>query len=863
MKHNFTTIFLLLIILFSAMKASAFVVFTVGGVKLICPTSTCAEMQAAGVNYESCIDIPTAMASAGGSPYQKLIRYSKSNVVLLGANGQESPLASDAVQKQFDDLMQQSGWEKKLSTIKIQPGDIGDARLSQIAGQMKLPIDNRLKIVSNSQKAKSNFIFQLNANEGATASEGISKELRLIPNGSLQYMYKNFGLGIDAGMFKSIPDFNFANYAKNFEGLGGLDFNKSIDYWKSSYFSIGPQYTFNLKVPGSGSTGAASLFEASSANDKTVSITLSLRGGLNKNNSPSITFQDSLVPGTAPKNIVVASYKAPDSIKTNGYNIKPGIAITYWFNKYFGANVTAQYMIVGGQQEFKTAYRDLKDVNFSYQQKEVWYQISRAPWITTTTKGPGNLFSIGAGVSVKLGVGKPKSELPAEQESRNVKNNPEAGIIPATTKAEPVDKRIDNPNVQNPLTKEQEKKKETERDYIRPSALSPVDGESISESDSRKPLAISWTSVTPQPPVVLIYQVKVVEMLSGQRPAAALASNKVVFEKEVTQSTTTTWTAPQSTKGEVKQYAWNVRATDKTGKSYGENNGTSEAAAFSIGQNDIDIAIDTLKVECCKNGKQTIKLTIKNNLPNTNTTLKKVWIMAVNGNFGIPYPLDISSFISPALPLNFLPSSASISQGRMNFVAIIDCIKDINSIVVKAEGERSTNMGLVTDNDLESDTLQCICNECDKIKIEIPEKGAIQYTGNALTLNAPVVVSPKKVKKITTDIVYFSYIPESDDCAPCNKDSKTYGNFSAATIAAAGFPSNGALIYGHEAVWNSNNLAGALLNGQFNFSITTPPLVKCCSARFKFCIRYSFVFDDCTECEKVVCYSFNKEGCIK
>lgn len=864
MKQKFTSLVLIFTFLLITHCSFGFAVFSVGGVKLICPTCDCASMQAAGVNYENCIDIPASANQGNAASYfKKLVRYSPTSVMIQAADGTESPLASDDVQKKFDELIRQPGWEKRLSSLKITSGDISNARLNSIATQLKLPIENKIKIKGGDEKKKSNFIFQLTANEGATATEGVSKELRIIPNGSLQFVHKNFGIGLDAGTFKSRPDFSFSNYAKQFEGLGGLDFNKSIDYWKSTYFSVGPQYSFNLKVPGKGSTGAASLFALPSPADKSVTITLSLRGGLTRNNSPEITFKDSLVPGTAPRNIIVASYKAPDSINTNGYNIKPGIAITYWFNKYFGATVNAQYMIVGGQDEFKTGYRDLKDVNFDLNPKEVWYQISRAPFITTTTKGPGNMLSIGAGVSVKLGLGKSKPELPVEVETR--RNNEKSDLSePRVSPAE------GNPNKPQQEQAEQitanpdkKTKKESDREYIRPFVVSPTNGTSFSEDEARKPLTFKWTPVTPTPAGEVVYYIKVVEIQQGQQAQSAIASNRAVFEKEISMLLSTTWNAPQPLRGEIKQYAWNVRATDRAGKPYGDNNGTSEAAAFSIGQNDIDIAIDTLRIECCKNGKQQIKITIKNNLANNNTSLKKVWIMAVNGNFGVPYPQDISAQLVPVLPFNFLPSSLSGSQGRMDFFADIDCIKDIKSIVVKAEGERNTVMGMVTDNDLESDTLRCICDECDKIKIDIPDKATITYSSSSLNLNSGVLVSPKKVTKITANIVYFSYIPESDECAPCNKDSKAFGNFISASLSANGFPSTGAITYGHEAVWNSNNQLGTMLNGQFDINISTPPLVKCCSARFKFCIRYSFLFDDCTVCEKIVCYTYNKEGCIK
>jgi hypothetical protein len=474
------------------------------------------------------------------------------------------------------------------------------------------------------------------------------------------------------------------------------------------------------------------------------------------------------------------------------------------------------------------------------------------------------MFSIGAGVNVKFGL----KERPTvnSQVPPAGKTGPNENLVPASSAvAIPVDQKpVANPSegVVNPAP---EKQKEKEKEYKRPSILSPADGSTLSDAEAEKNIQLKWTSVTPPPPGIIIYHVKLYEVAEGQQPDQAIRSNKAVFAKDITNFTQLSYSKTQSAKTTSKQsrYTWTVQATDPAGKPYGSNNGTSDPASFVVGDNDIDIAIDSLHVECCKDGKQLIKLTIKNNLPNTNTVLRKIIITAVNGNFGMPYPMDISAYVSPPLPYSFLPSSTSVSQGRMNFTVSVDCNLSMNNLVIKAEAERSTNMGLVTDNDLETDTLHCICHDCDNIKITIPEKAETSYSSNIISFNTPVNVSPKKVKKVTADIVYFSYIPESEDCAPCDKDSKTYGNFASATLNAPGFPSNGAILYGHETTWNSNNNAGTMLNGQYSFNITVPPLVKCCSAKFRFCIRYTFLFDDCTVCEKVICYTTNKVGCNK
>lgn len=709
------------------------------------------------------------------------------------------------------------------------------------------------KIGSAKPKAPS-LLLNLNANEGAVTSPGISNNLHIIPNGGLQLNWKHLGIGLDGGMFSSSPDFNFSNFYKQVDSLGFV-YEHAKDKWKSSFLSIGPQYTLRFS-PGIKSTGAKSYQATGNSSNRKLDITFSVKAGISMNKSPEISIYDSATPHT-----VIASYKAPDDYKKNVMNIKPGITLTYWFNDHFGANVNTQYMIVTGQSEFQTGTRDLSKVNWTLNDREIRAQILKSQvssTTTSTTKGPGNMFTIGAGITVKLG-GKNNSREDTKPQTPG--NTP-----PATANPEKPNSNVASPpGNQNPAEKPEDKtpEKQQEKEYIRPSILSPADGSNVTSAELEKSVLLKWTAVAPPPPAGnVVYHVKIYELADGQKSEQAIRSNKPIVEKDVANFTQTQF-SKSVTKGKQFQFTWTVQATDRMGKPYGTNNGTSESSTFMVAENDIDIAIDSLKVGCCENGKQLIKLTIKNNLPNTNTVLKRIIITAVNGNFGSPQPIDITALVSPPLPYSFLPSSTSLSQGRMNFTALVDCNLNMNNLVIKAEGERSTNMGMVTDNDLETDTLHCICHECDKIQINIPDKVLTSYNANSVQVNSPVSVSPKKVKKVVADIVYFSYIPESEDCAPCDKDSKTYGNFATASLNAPGFPANALVPYGHEAIWNSNSNAGALLNGQFNLNVTVPPLVKCCSAKIRFCIRYTFQFDDCTVCEKVVCYTINKEGCNK
>ena len=132
---------------------------------------------------------------------------------------------------------------------------------------------------------------------------------------------------------------------------------------------------------------------------------------------------------------------------------------------------------------------------------------------------------------------------------------------------------------------------------------------------------------------------------------------------------------------------------------------------------------------------------------------------------------------------------------------------------------------------------------------------------NSMSLFQPIGINSSPFKLITSvamELVYFEFIPESEDCLPCNKNSATFGNFSSGVIA--GTTAVGA---------GTHSLTSTFLPpknpGSFpaSFNITLPPTVKCCDGMVRWCIRYIVSFDDCSVCSKVVCYEKHKTGMSK
>ncbi len=383
-------------------------------------------------------------------------------------------------------------------------------------------------------------------------------------------------------------------------------------------------------------------------------------------------------------------------------------------------------------------------------------------------------------------------------------------------------------------------------DYSKPTNIFPADRSTLRPKDARV-INFKWTPIVPPPPGRdVVYHLKIWQLREGQTAAQAMRANPPVITKDIQAQQQ----APVSDlyTGPCKppylcDFVWVVQATTRDGKPYGDNNGTSEPTMFKIGNN-IDIQIDSLFVSCCEKGKQQIFITIKNNLAgNVNIVAVKYKINGVGASISLT-PL------TPGLPLT-IPGN-----GSQNFTSSIDCINNLSSLKFLVDAEDVTDPDN-KETEVGTYTLTCKCNACDSVKIQLPDKAEIKPDGNGnLILGTTISISPKLVKSIKTELVYFEYKPESDDCMICNKDSKTFGNF----LSAQANNQQLSLPWPHTVQWTGNNPNGATItNVPLQFNISMPPTVKCCAAVVRWCIRYVVTFSDCTICSKQICYSYDKK----
>lgn len=132
------------VILLVVGNGMALAVFTVGGVKMICRTCTCAAMADAGVPLGHCVD--TMRKTGKPKPFDKLIRYSETDVRLQAPEGKEFPLSSDEAQKQFDQISTKPNKES-VSRLRPTAGVISQQRCASLAKDLGIEFVDKSKDV--------------------------------------------------------------------------------------------------------------------------------------------------------------------------------------------------------------------------------------------------------------------------------------------------------------------------------------------------------------------------------------------------------------------------------------------------------------------------------------------------------------------------------------------------------------------------------------------------------------------------------------------------------------------------------------------------------------------------------------------
>ena len=382
-----------------------------------------------------------------------------------------------------------------------------------------------------------------------------------------------------------------------------------------------------------------------------------------------------------------------------------------------------------------------------------------------------------------------------------------------------------------------------------PRLSEPVDGKKFTARDMSAPVVFRWTPVLPRPQEPVVYKLRVWQLMQGQNGSQAMRSNKPVIEKEVADASEVSVSGILT--GPCKppylcDFVWEVQALTREGKAAcSKNEGRSDVFSFKV-QNNIDIQIDSVKVGCCEKGVQSIYIKVKNNLASS------VNIVAVKYKInGVGASINLSP-VSPTLP------QLVAGNGTVTFTANIECNPNINFLKFLVDAEDVTDPDN-KETEVRSDTLNCICNACKDIKIQPNEKDKPTVTSTAITQNINFVTGPGKVKSVKMDLVWFEFVPESDDCLVCTTPSAQMGNFSSGTLNAVGGSGAGT----HGLSWNFSPPKDMNGGVALQYSISYPKMVACCGAKAKWCIRYTVTYENCVTCSVVACYETAIKGCNK
>ena len=373
----------------------------------------------------------------------------------------------------------------------------------------------------------------------------------------------------------------------------------------------------------------------------------------------------------------------------------------------------------------------------------------------------------------------------------------------------------------------------------------PEDKKQFTANEALKPITFRWTPLVPKPRESVTYRLKVWQLMQGQNGTAAMRSNQPIVTKDVDNITEAV--VSNLYNGPCKppymcDFIWDVQALNKEGNPLGSNNGTSEPTVFSV-QTQYIIQLDSLKVNCTDKATQYSFSLI---VTNQNASVAELVSVAVYSS--VPAGATMGSF-TPAVGTTIAPSG-----GTLTINGIINSSLPLTNVCIKVKIQKQGDPGKNAEDYLCDSVKACKCDACDekKVKINIQPSNNIVINGNnTITLNQPISITTtplKLVKSIKAELVYFDFTPESEDCLPCNKDSKTFGNFDNGT---------------HSQQWNYTPPKNFTNPTTVPVTITLPPTVKCCDATVRWCIRWVVTFEDCTVCNKLVCYEKKKDGCGK
>lgn len=211
--------------------------------------------------------------------------------------------------------------------------------------------------------------------------DSVSGATRLSYEGGVSYgIGKRLNIDVDFSTASFDPHFDFDDYVAPFRNKEFITVNKKRTHAQKTNIALGLAYNIPVAVRSS--------------------VNLSFHSGVSITRYPDFTVIQTNDNGTTS---TVAKYSAPVTMTPGTVMLRPAVGFNHKINRKTGFYVTARYQTDLNSKGFETTYKDLSNVDFTLPDREVQYQIERAPVITTNTSGIKKMISFGAGVTIHFG----------------------------------------------------------------------------------------------------------------------------------------------------------------------------------------------------------------------------------------------------------------------------------------------------------------------------------------------------------------------------------------------------------------------------------------------------------------------------
>jgi len=313
------------------------------------------------------------------------------------------------------------------------------------------------------------------------------------------------------------------------------------------------------------------------------------------------------------------------------------------------------------------------------------------------------------------------------------------------------------------------------------------------------------------------------------------------------------------------EWIWDVTAVgqEKLQGGVSASYGTSEATSFMSVPSDctVDIKIDSINCTTKKDlsGNQIYQVFVTINNTGPNPVLFNSPVNVATNPYAILETYYLKYLKSNAVLFTTTGTMpVSVPLGTSSFNTEVSLLSTETKLRLTLH--LYDNIKISSCNPIDSLPLpNCACNPC-KGKQTSFGAGTTTYTNNSISIASTFTHGPAKVIKVSAQIVDFERLGESG-CLKCTKDSKEFGNYTGGSLNSnGGHIVNGGIGYGKQIQWQFTTPT-ALSGFSYDLQMMVPPItaVSCCKDSIKFCIRWSFVDENCITCDTLICTVITRE----